>query len=235
MWSAIDAPGHVLKLLERLHKTSLDEENALKASDKSSPQDQSLDVMERTRLRDEALNTKFIALDADKAAFMYNLARATGALNIVEAGTSYGVSTIYLALAVGQNAKAQGRREGEAKVIATEHWHEKAEQARQNWKEAGQSVEPWIELREGDILQTLKHDMPSVDMVLFDIWSALAAPTLDVVLPTLRPGAVLLIDNVIPSADGYADLFAKIRGSNSKFKTLTLPFAGGFEMATYWP
>ncbi len=54
------------------------------------------------------MKDKFIALDTDKAHFMYNLARATGALNVIEAGTSYGVSNIYLALAVGQNAKAVG-------------------------------------------------------------------------------------------------------------------------------
>ena len=123
---------------------------------------------EMNRVRDEAMNDKFIALDADKSTFMYNLVRAIGALNVVEAGTSYGVSTIYLALGVGQNAKTAGKRPGEAKVIGTEHWHEKAVQAKKYWSEAGESVEPWIELREGDITKTLQKDMPTIDFVLFD-------------------------------------------------------------------
>jgi predicted O-methyltransferase YrrM len=235
MSASIEAPQSVLQLLDKLHQTSLDEENALKASAQSQPVDNTTDTVERNRIRDEAMKDKFIALDADKAAFMYNLVRAIGATNIVEAGTSYGVSTIYLALAVGQNAQSKGKKPGEAKVIATEHWHEKAERARAYWKEAGESVEPWIDLREGDILQTLKKDMPTVDLVLFDIWAPLAAPTLDVVLPNLRSGAVILADNVTASGSAYDDFFARLKGPNSKFKTMTLPFAGGLEMATYWP
>lgn len=107
--------------------------------------------------------------------------------------------------------------------------------ARGYWKEAGEEVESWIELREGDILETLKKDMPTVDFVLFDIWAPMAAPSFDVLLPNLRPGAVLLMDNVISSREGYADLFKRVKGEGSKFKTLTLPYAGGLEMATYWP
>ena len=172
MSTAVEAPKNVIELLKRLHKQSLDEEALIKDPD---GQYQVLretlkekDESERNRIRDEAMKDKFIALDADKAEFMYSLARATGALNIVEAGTSFGVSTIYLALAVAQNAKAAGKEPGQAKVIGTEHWHEKAEVARQYWKEAGDAVEPWIELREGDLRETLKNDMPTIDFVLFD-------------------------------------------------------------------
>src|SRR3954453_19986538 len=57
---------------------------------------------------DEHMKDKFVALEADKCRFIYLLARSLGACNVVEAGTSFGVSTIYLALAVGQNV-AQGK------------------------------------------------------------------------------------------------------------------------------
>lgn len=170
--TALDAPQNVLDLLNRLHKLSSDQEVLIKDpnGEYQALRDNAKDLAPdaRNRARDEAMKDKFIALDADKATFMYNLVRAVGALNVVEAGTSYGVSTIYLALAVGQNAKAAGKRPGEAKVIGTEHWHEKAEQARKYWDEAGESVLPWIELREGDITKTLQTDMPSIDFVLFD-------------------------------------------------------------------
>ena len=114
------------------------------------------------------MRDKFIALDEDKALFVYQLLRATGALNVVEAGTSFGVSSIYLGTAVGQNATDVGRRPGEARVIATEHEASKAAKARENWGKAGETVEPWIELREGDILQTLKSVPDPVDFVLLD-------------------------------------------------------------------
>ena len=119
--TAIDAPQQVRDLLDRLHALSSEQESALK-NDKGQPATTDVPAEERNRLRDESMNDKFIALDADKAYFMYNLVRATGALNAVECGTSYGVSTIYLALAVGQNAKLSGKKPGEAKVIGTEHW-----------------------------------------------------------------------------------------------------------------
>ena len=121
------------------------------------------------------MKDKFVALDADKCRFIYLLARSLGARNVVEAGTSFGVSTIYLALAVGQNM-AQGKNSLEAttiagKVIATEKEHAKAVRAREYWKEAGDEVEPWIELREGDLLETLKIEegMPQeIDLLLLD-------------------------------------------------------------------
>lgn len=172
MSSSIEASDRIIELLKRLHKQSSYQEALTKDSDgqykalRESLNEKDQD--ERNRLRDEAMKDKFIALDADKAEFMYSLARAVGALNIVEAGTSFGVSTIYLALAVGQNAKIAGKQPGQAKVIGTEHWLEKAEVARQYWTEAGSEVEPWIELRVGDIRETLKNDIPTIDFVLFD-------------------------------------------------------------------
>lgn len=109
---------------------------------------------------------KFVALDPDKSALVYLLLRTSGARYVVEAGTSFGVSTIYLALAVGQNATAQN---APGKVIATENEAHKAARARENWKKAGVEVEPWIELREGDLRETLKTDLPEqVDFVLLD-------------------------------------------------------------------
>lgn len=109
---------------------------------------------------------KFVALDPDKCALVYLLLRSSGARFVVEAGTSFGVSTIYLALAVGQNATLQGAA---GKVIATENEAHKASKARENWKAAGSEVEPWIELKEGDLQETLKTDLPEqVDFVLLD-------------------------------------------------------------------
>lgn len=104
---------------------------------------------------------------------MYLLARIINARNIVEAGTSFGVSTMYLALAVGQNV-TEARARGEVvtgKVIGTEKESSKAARARKHWSEAGEEVEPWIELREGDLRETLlvEEGMPEeIDMLLID-------------------------------------------------------------------
>ncbi len=60
------------------------------------------------------------------------------ARHVVEAGTSFGVSTIYLATAVRDN--------GGGTVIATEYEQSKAESARRNFAEAG--IEDIVDLRE---------------------------------------------------------------------------------------
>src|SRR5262245_22134759 len=64
------------------------------------------------------LSDKFVALDRDKAEFCYQLCRAIGARRIVEAGSSFGVSTLYLAAALRDNIRHAG---GSGVVIGTEH------------------------------------------------------------------------------------------------------------------
>ncbi|RDL32018.1 Uncharacterized protein BP5553_09420 [Venustampulla echinocandica] len=192
---------------------------------------------------DDHMRDKFVALEPDKCQFVYLLARSLGACNIVEAGTSFGVSTIYLALAVGQNIADRTRSLGSTssvtgKVIATENEPSKAAKAREHWREAGDEVEPWIELREGNLLETLKVEegMPEeIDMLLLDIWTPMALPTLKIVHPRLKRGAVIIADNTTSSRLLYKDLFEYLHNPENGFRTLTLPFNGGLEISVYLP
>ncbi|KAH8811128.1 S-adenosyl-L-methionine-dependent methyltransferase [Xylogone sp. PMI_703] len=210
------APPHVLSLLDRLHKESSAQEAALGTYFNS----ENFDVL----MRD-----KFIALDQDKCQFVYQLARATGARNIVEIGTSFGVSTIYLALAVGSNIEKNG---GTGKVIGTEYEKTKAERARGYWNEAGDElVTRHIDLREGDLRETLKENIPTVDLVLLDIWAPVALPALKLLEPHMRPGAVVILDNSITSATRYAELLEHLRSPTNGYTNLTLPYSKGLEMS----
>jgi len=127
-----------------------------------------------SRAADDHMRDKFVSLERDKCQFLYLLARSTGAKDIIEAGTSFGVSTMYLALAVGQNVRDAREATGmpvTGKVIATEKEPTKAAGARNYWKQAGNEVEPWIELREGDLRETLTvaEGMPEqIDLLLLD-------------------------------------------------------------------
>ena len=165
---------------------------------------------------------KLVALDRDKAEFCYGLCRAIGARRIVELGTSFGVSTLYLAAAVRDN--------GGGLVIGTEYEPDKARAARANFAAAG--LEAFIELREGDLRQTLTTIEGPIDFALFDIWTEMALPALRLIAPHLRPGAVICADNTAaPRARaGYAAFFAYIEDPANGLRTMTLPFDGGFEM-----
>lgn len=154
---AASVPSQALSLLSTLHSLSLAQEASLTRAD-----------YDPTTIND-TMRDKFIALEEDKCHFVFQLARAINAKTIVEAGTSYGVSTIYLALAAIANAKATG---GEAKVIGTEHEPTKADKAREHWKQCGTykgvEVGGVIDLKEGDLRETLKERLGVVDMLLLD-------------------------------------------------------------------
>ncbi|KAF9071909.1 putative O-methyltransferase [Rhodocollybia butyracea] len=233
----IDAPQHIIHLLRKLHDLSAEQEAKLKGN---ATRFVSTDVLgpgapNKDSNFDDLMRDKFIALDEDKCHFVYQLIRATGATNVIEAGTSFGVSTIYLALAVAENKKRLGDQSRPG-VIATENEPEKATRARQHWKECGPVVEKEIDLREGNLLETLSKDVEDgVDLLLLDIWTPLALPTLKLIQPKLTPQAVVLSDNVTMAASGYQEFFEYIKAPNSGFRTLTLPYLGGFEMTIYDP
>ena len=169
--SVVKAPEHMLQVLSQLHKISLEQEAAVSNTGKvmssdilGGMEDRLPDGAPRDEF-DELMVDKFIALDEDKCEFVYQLINATGATNIVEVGTSFGVSTIYLALAVAKTKAATGKS---GKVIAAEKETQKAETARKYWKQCGEAVEKEIDLRVGDLLETLKQDLPEVDLLLLD-------------------------------------------------------------------
>jgi predicted O-methyltransferase YrrM len=173
------------------------------------------------------LADKLVALDRNKAELCYTLCRALNARCVVEAGTSFGVSTIYLAAAVRDNARGGGEPRGA--VIGTEHEPAKARIARENFAVAG--VAEFIELREGDLRETLKHIENSVDFMLIDIWIPMARPALERVAPRLRTGSIVVCDNTARFRKAYRDYFDFLNDPANGFFTMTLPFAGGFELS----
>ena len=167
---------------------------------------------------------KLVALDRNKAEFCYQLCRANNARRIVEVGTSYGVSTLYLAAAVRDNVQTV---DGNGVVIGTEYEPKKACAARAHFEQAGLSR--FIDLREGDLRETLKKVDGPVDFVLVDIWITMARPALEMVTPYLESGAIVVCDNTERYRSEYADYFAFL--SANGFRTMTLPFDGGLELS----
>lgn len=163
---------------------------------------------------------KLVALGPEKAEFCHLMCRALRASRIVEVGTSFGVSTLYLAAAVREN--------GGGVVIGTEHEPAKAAAARANFAEAGLSA--FIDMREGDLRETLKVIEGPVDFVLMDIWTEMARPAIELIAPHLRLGAVIVTDNTARVRHAYQGFFEFIEDPARGFKTMTLPFEGGLEL-----
>lgn len=170
------------------------------------------------------LSDKLVALDREKAEFCYQVCRALRARRVVEAGTSFGVSTLFLAAAVRDNVRADG---GEGIVIGTEYESEKAKAARANFAEAGLS--DLIDLRDGDLRETLANVSAPIDFMLIDIWTPMARPALELIAPHLRAGAVVICDNTAQFRDAYRDYFMFVNDPANGLRTMTLPFEGGLE------
>jgi predicted O-methyltransferase YrrM len=167
------------------------------------------------------MSDKLVALDRDKAEFCYLLCRSLGARRVVEAGTSFGVSTLYLAAAVRDN--------GGGLVIGTEHEPAKAAAARANFKDAG--LAEFIDLREGDLRETLKDTGGPIDFMLIDIWVEMARPALELVARRLRPGAIVVADNTKSVRQPYRAYFEFLADPKNGFRTQTVPFDGGLELS----
>ncbi|KAH8919385.1 S-adenosyl-L-methionine-dependent methyltransferase [Atractiella rhizophila] len=225
--SPVRAPRHILDLLSQVH--ALSEEQEAQFPSDLFKSDVAWGAEKYAYLKD-----KFIALTPDKCQLVYQLLLATGATKVVEAGTSFGVSTVYLALAVVENVKA-GKGDGKGLVIGTELEKEKADRARAFWKDCGKEVEDVIELREGDLLQTLKNDLPQVDCLLLDIWAPLTLPTLQIVEKNFKRGSLVICDNSILAQKRYKDLLGYLRRENGPYRNLTLPYDGGLEFCIYLP
>ncbi len=217
--SSIDA------LLDRLYAIHASQDAALGSYFSARAQEESFDWNEFDARTNQFLSDKLVALDREKAAFCYHLCRALRARRVVEAGTSFGVSTLFLAAAVRDNVREDG---GSGVVIGTELEPAKAAAARANFAEAG--LAEWIELREGDLRKTLADPGGPVDFMLVDIWTPMARPALELVGPALRNGAIVICDNTTQFRDAYRDYFDFVNDPANRLRTMTLPFEGGLEL-----
>ncbi|XXY48788.1 class I SAM-dependent methyltransferase [Sorangium sp. So ce269] len=82
---------------------------------------------------------------------------------MVEFGTWFGISTVFLAAAV--------RDGGGGRVIGSELHPEKVRRARKNLDESG--LGDLVEIREGDALVPLRDVEGPIDLVLLDGWKNL--------------------------------------------------------------
>jgi len=165
----------------------------------------------------------YMPVSPEKGEFLYNTARAIGARTIIEFGTSFAISTIYLAAAVKDN--------GGGTVIGSEIEPAKHEKALVNLAAAG--LDNIANIRLGDAMQTLREVPAPVDLVFMDGWKVLYLPLLKQLLPSLRPGAVLLADNVRSFRSSLTEFLAYLHSRDSAFHSVTLGLGDGLEYAVY--
>lgn len=127
----------------------------------------------------------YMAIGPEFGRLLYSQARIAKAKTIVEFGTSFGISTIYLAAAIRDN--------GGGKVVTTEYEEEKAAQAKKNIEAAG--LGDYVEFRVGDARQTLANFPQEIDMIFLDGAKELYLSVLQLLECRLRTGGVVASDN----------------------------------------
>lgn len=126
-----------------------------------------------------------IAVSVQQGKFLSLLAGATGARRILEIGTLGGFSTIWLARGAGP----QGR------VVTLEYAPKHAEVARGNLERAG--VAERVEVIVGAALDTLPTVTGPFDLIFIDADKENNLAYLEWAVRLARPGAVVVVDNVI--------------------------------------
>ena len=158
----------------------------------------------------------WLPVSPETGRLLYMLARSIRAKTVIEFGTSFGISTLFLASALRDN--------GGGRLITTEFEPSKVAKARKHLMKGG--LIDLVEMREGDALHTLSVGLPDqVDLVLLDGAKPLYADILRLVENSLRPGALIIADN----ADLCPDYLAHVRTAESKY--LSVPIADEIELS----
>jgi predicted O-methyltransferase YrrM len=171
--------------------------------------------------RADALQSAYLPISAPGGDLLYILVRAKRPTTIVEFGTSYGISTLYLAAAVADN--------GMGGVVSTELNRAKAAAARGNLVEARLSHH--VAILTGDAMTTLNDIHGPIDLILLDGWKDMCLPVLRALESRLSAGALIVADDIkLPSMSSYLEY---VRNPVNGYATVAFPVDDGMEISCW--
>jgi predicted O-methyltransferase YrrM len=164
----------------------------------------------------------FMPIHPNAGRLLHLLAMSRPQGRIVEFGTSHGLSTIYLAAAIGSD---------ESPVITTEMELSKIDLALANFEEAG--LGDRIYLRVGDAFGTLADLTDGIALLFLDGWKGLYLPLLRALEPRLVPGAIVVADDTLLLPDLCADYVDYVRSATDLYVSVGLPIDDGLEVSVF--
>lgn len=169
--------------------------------------------------RADALQDFYLPISAQGGDLLYALVRASRPATVVEFGTSFGISTLYLAAAVADN--------GTGRVFGSELNHAKVTAARANLDEAG--LGSWVTILAGDAFDTLAGIPAPIGLVLLDGWKDLCLPVLRLLEPRLDSGALIVADDI--NLPAMADYLTYVRDPANGYISVAFPIEDGMEVS----
>ena len=161
---------------------------------------------------------KMLNITPDTGQLLWILVHAIRATRLVEVGTSNGYSTIWLADA----ARTTGGR-----VTSLERNPEKVRLARANLARAG--LADLVEIRAGVAAETLAALPGPFDFVFLDADRPSYRTYLELLVPQLVPGGLLVADNVVSHRAELEDYLTRVK-SHPGLVTVTVPIGKGEEL-----
>jgi predicted O-methyltransferase YrrM len=209
--------NRVRTVLDRLFAAAADDDDDTLRWRKPGVSWESATAQERA----DASESTYMPISQEGGNLLYILVRAKRPNTVVEFGTSYGISTIYLAAAVADN--------GTGHVVSTELSTAKVVAASANLAEAGLADRVTILL--GDAVTTL-NDIPGpIDLVLLDGWKDLCLPVLRSLESRLAIGALIVADDInLPSLSDYLEY---VRHPNNGYVSVAFPVEDGMEISCW--
>ena len=168
--------------------------------------------------RDQVL----LAVGPDAGKLINILARSLNAPNILELGTSYGYSGIWLAEA----ARATGGR-----LTTLELQDYKSAYARDMSTKAG--LADHVDFKVGDAVEMIGQLPHGIDFVLVDLWKDLYVPCLEAFYPKLNPGAIIVADNMIRPGGDEVKRYGEAVRAKPKIDSILLPVGSGLEVSRF--
>ena len=174
--------------------------------------------------RDGGQDQRMRAVGPETGRFLNILVRSLTAPTILELGTSFGYSGIWLAEA----ARATGGR-----LITMEVHGYKSAYAQTMAEKAG--LAEHIDFRVGDAIAMIRELRGKVDFVLVDLWKDLYLPCLEAFYPKLNAGAIIVADNMIYPVTEDVKIYARAIRTKLGITSVLLPVGSGLEVSRYEP
>ena len=213
----------VARTLDRLHKSArIDMLRIARIAPRIVPHFLGLVKIDDAKLS-HSMRETFLPVSRSQGHMLYLIARSIDAQRIVEFGTSFGISTIYLAAAVKDN--------GGVRVTGSELDASKHARAKEHLREAG--LDAFAEIELGDAVETLATVEGPIDMVLLDGWKDSYLQVLEVLKPKLRPRAIVLGDNIFRFKKSLRPYVDYMQSGKNGFVSSTLDISDGFELSVF--
>jgi len=181
---------------------------------------QELSPDEMMRRVDEFL----ISIGPDTGTVLNILVKSLRARTILEIGTSYGHSTVFL---------AEAARANNGKVITVDISADKQRYADEQLTAAG--LDSFVKFLTGDARDLIASITGSLDFVLIDLWKDLYIPCFDLVYPKLSEGAFVAADNILHPELFRNEMAAYRRHVRRQIgiESILLPVGSGIELSRY--